>query len=349
MRLLIVSLLLAISTAVRLAAAPPMRGGLRIAHHHPNLHRHAVAMCAAADDIDARLKELEDALQTLEADGMTAAELSPLKEQIDELRSLQVSRVPSPPSPALRKLDDTLFGLEADGIPAEQLLPLKQQIEELRAMEGAAPAERPATAAPPSTDTSSPGAAAADAADAEAAAMEPSSAMKNAMSAIFGTFGVTARDLDPEETAQLERREAAAREAREAAAAEAEARKALDTVVVRTRTTVDALSDAVLRATVLRDQMKRDGSDALRFLGEARRDEKRTALQSTIDDLGVRVDEAQTMLEEAGATSAAANDGAAEIAAEAERAASLRSQAAEIASEIAALGEEREAALVRDS
>ena len=95
--------------------------------------------------------------------------------------------------------------------------------------------------------------------------------------------------------------------------------------------------------------MKRDGSDALRFLGEARRDEKRTALQSTIDDLGVRVDEAQTMLEEAGATSAAANDGAAEIAAEAERAASLRSQAAEIASEIAALGEEREAALVRDS
>ena len=232
MRLLIVSLLLAISTAVRLAAAPPMRGGLRIAHHHPNYHRHAVAMCAAAGDIDARLKELEDALQTLEADGMTAAELSPLKEQIDELRSLQVSRVPSPPpppSPALRKLDDTLFGLESDGIPAEQLLPLKQQIEELRAMEGAAPAERPATAAPPSTDTSSPRRDA-DAADAAAAAMEPSSAMKNAMSAIFGTFGVTARDLDPEETAQLERREAAAREAREAAAAEAEARKALDTV-----------------------------------------------------------------------------------------------------------------------
>ena len=253
-----------------------------------------VMMCST----DAKIRQLRELLQDLRASGTPEEQLQPLQDELQSFERELVERMlPSPPppslpppSPKLRQLDETLFGLSSDGIPAEQLLPLKQQIEELRALEGAAPAEPPSLTPPPP------------------APPDPSTAMRDAMSSVFGMFGVSARDLTAEELAALEQREAAAREAREVEAAAVAAQRLVADAVDLARRGLDALSEATGRAKAVLEQSQRDGAEVLLYLGEARRDEKRTRLASTAASLEEALEAARASLASAADVCVTAND-----------------------------------------
>ena len=219
-----------------------------------------------------RVKQLEATLKQLEADGLPDATLKALRAEIKELQAQEAPPAPpppplAPPSPQLQRLDETLRGLQADGIPVEQLEPLEQQIRELRAREGAAPAA-PTTSSPPPPTTP-----------------EPTDNVRNAMASLFGTFGVSARDLTADELQALERRESAAQEARERENARSNARQQLDGALAQAERGVERLLESVQRARAVLDRVRRDGSDALRYLGEEKREERRGRIDATIGDL----------------------------------------------------------------
>ena len=289
-----------------------------------------------SESLDGDVRQLEDMLQTLEAQGAPEAELVGLKQQLREIKAqmppppLPSPPPPSPPSLKLQKLDETLRGLREDGIPAAQLEPLKLQIEELRAQEGAAPAVvplPPSLSLPPPTTTN-----------------VPSNAMKNTMTSIFGVFGVSSRELSPEEVEVLERREEAARAAQEVERAETDARRKLDESVMLLRQGIEALEDGLRRGRLVQADAQREGREVLRFLGDAKRDEKRERIGATVADVETKRVGACALLEAAETLAIAAKTDVS-VAADLERGRELLSEASRLMDELVVWREEMEKAL----
>lgn len=158
-------------------------------------------------------------------------------------------------------------------------------------------------------------------------------------------FGITARDLSPDELTTLERREAAALAAREAEAAEEKARQELVQSIQLARQAIEDVADATRRGGIVLDQARQEGKQVLRFLGDSRRNEKRERIDATITDIEKKRERARERLEAAEALKTAANSADTTVAADLERGRALLGAADVLAGELSAWREEMEQAL----